>query len=713
VAAFASTSQKTTVPPWREDAGCEPIIVLALPLEISGGCENSRGLTMMQRITRRTRLARAATVACLAIGGVLGVTVTAAANVGNPGSFTFTVTGGSLQVGQVAVGLPAGSMAGTIDASGAFSLPQSSLVVTDQPFSDNVLGESVDGTVSADTTSLSGTLDPATGTATLNSSLFMTASFSVSGILVNYSGTCTVGGIAPADHLPVTLTTGSPGVPYSDQTGAVTLVANLGNAVSCDPAIPVLLQSFIDGPEVLTLSGTTTPVLVPDAHLAVSPSPLAFGDLPLGTAKTLTVTFTNSGTDSTDISGIGLGGTDAADFTIVSGSLNCPGAVNNIAQVPPGSPCTVDVSFSPGATGDRTADLVVGNDSLDGTQTVPLTGTGSNSAVSLGATNLDFGQQVVGTSSAPTPVTVTNSGTTSLIISGVSVGGDFAAGASSCTAQPVPAGQACVINVTFSPTTTGPRTGMVTIKSNAASSPDSVTLTGTGVAPVLSAGPGSLAFGTVPIGTTSSSQTVTVSNTGTSGLHVSGATANAPFVISSDGCSGAGAIAPGGTCQIAVQYAPASTGPASGALTISSDGGTATVTLAGTGSPSADLNVSMGASPNPVHRNKTLTYTITVVNAGPAAASTVLAVDQLPANVQFQSLSAPSGASCVGPAVGATGTVKCTLGSLASGASVQLRIVTLVVAPKVVTISNTAQVSSAVFDPDLRDNAVTVSTAVQ
>jgi uncharacterized repeat protein (TIGR01451 family) len=667
----------------------------------------------MRRITRRTRLARILTVACLAIGGVLGITLAAAANVANPGSFTFTVTGGSVQVGEITVGLPPSSMDGTIDASGAVSLPQSSLVVTDEPFSDNAFGETVSGTVSMDTTSLSGTLDPSTGAVTLNTSLFVSASFSVAGILVNYSGTCTIGGSAPADHLPATLTTDSPGVPYSDLTGAVTLTANLGDAASCDPTLPVLLQSFLNGPEVLTVSGTTTPILLPDAHLAVTPNPLAFGTLPLGTAKTLPVTFTNSGTDATDISGIGLSGQDTADFTIVSGSLTCPGAANNVGQVPPGSPCTVDVSFSPGATGDRTANLVVGNDSVDGTQTLTLTGTGTNSAVSLGAANLNFGQQVVGTSSAATPVTVTNSGTTSLIVSGVSAGGDFAADASSCTAQPVPAGQGCVINVTFSPTATGLRTGTVKITSNAASSPDSITLAGTGVAPVISVAPASLAFGSVPIGTTSSQQTVTVSNLGTSALHVSGAAASAPFAISSDGCSGAGAIAPGGSCQIAVQYAPASTGPASGSLTISSDGGTAAVTLAGTGSPSADLNVSMGASPNPVHRNKTLTYTITVANAGPSAASAVLAVDQLPANVQFQSLSAPSGASCVTPAVGATGTVKCSLGSLSPGASVQLQIVTLVVAPKAVTISDTAQVNSAVFDPDLRDNTVTVSTAVQ
>jgi uncharacterized repeat protein (TIGR01451 family) len=690
------------------------IIVLAFPREVAGDCQNIKGLTMRgitRRITRRSSLAKALTVACLAAAGVLGISLTASANVGNPGSFTFTVTGGSLQVGQLSLALPAGTMAGTIDSGGAVSIPQSSLAVTGQPFNQNVLGATVSGTISASTTALSGTLDPATGAASLSTSVSASVSVSVSdGILLNYTGVCTIAGGAP---LPVTMTTAAPGVPYNNQTGAVTLAADLGETASCTPTPPLLLDNFISGSEQLTLSGTTTPVLLPDAHLAVTPSPLAFGSLSLGTAKTLTTTFTNAGTDPTTISGITVSGPDAADFSIVPGSLTCPGAQNNVAQVAPGAPCAVDVSFAPGATGDRSADLAVTSDSVDGTQTVPLTGTGTNAAVSLGSSSLGFGQQVVGTSSAPAPLTVTNSGTTSLVISQVSAGGDFAADGSACTAQPVPAGQGCVINVTFAPTATGPRAGTVTITSNAASSPDSVTLTGTGVAPVISVSPGSLAFGTAPIGTTSSQQTVTVSNLGTSALHVSAAAASAPFLISSDGCSGAGGIAPGGSCQVAVQFAPASTGPASGTLTISSDGGTGTVALSGAGSPAADLNVSMGAGPNPVHRNKALTYAITAANAGPSAASAVLVVDQLPANVQFQSLSGPAGASCVTPAVGATGTVKCTVGSLAAGASVQLQIVTLVVAPKAVTISDTATVSSAAFDPDLRDNQVTVSTAVQ
>jgi uncharacterized repeat protein (TIGR01451 family) len=424
--------------------------------------------------------------------------------------------------------------------------------------------------------------------------------------------------------------------------------------------------------------------------------------------------LSNSGTDDTLITEpLTLSGQNAGDFSNLISTTCGQNTASGLLDVPAGGFCTIGITFTPAATGDRSASLVLTNSSVEGTQTLSLTGAGINPAVSLGAASLDFGQQVVGTTSQPMTITVANTGTTDLIVQDAAVTGDFAADATGCTALPVPPGQTCAISVTFSPTATGTRSGTLSITSNAASSPDTATLTGTGVAPVLAVTASSLDFGTVPIGTLSSPQNVTVTNAGTSGLHVTAATASGPFAISADGCSGGSAIAPGNSCQISVQFAPVSTGPASGTLSISSDGGTAAVALTGSGSPSADLNVSIGAAPNPVHRNKDLTYTITVQNAGPSAASGTVTADQLPPNVQFLSLSAPAGTSCTKPAIGSTGTVKCFLGSLADGSSLQLKIVVLVVAPKGVTISDTVKATSNTFDPDLQDNQATVFTVVQ
>jgi uncharacterized repeat protein (TIGR01451 family) len=673
---------------------------------------------MRHRISA-TLAARMLAVACLAATGVLLAPAAAWAGVGNPGSFTFSVTGGSLQVGLLGFPFPPGSMDGQIDASGAISIPQSSLQLPNGPFSfsqdEPLVGTvSVTGTAEGDTTSLSGTLDPVTGAASLTTSVFASASFTatINDVPV-YSGTCSVGGSALADHAPATLTTDPPfGVPYDEKTGAVSLAGQISVPVNCDPGLPDVLQFLISGGATISLSGTTTPILLPDSHLAVTPNPLDFGDVLLGFDKTLTVTFSNSGTDDTSIFKIVIDGQNPNDFIVRIPSLTCVVGPDAFI-VPAGTSCTVDVTFFPTATGDRTATLEFPNSSIDGIQTLPLTGTGINPAVSLSAPSLDFGQQVVGSTSQPKTISVANIGTTDLTVHNVTASGDFGADATGCTAQPVPPGQACAINVTFSPTATGSRSGTLTITSNAASSPDTVALAGTGVAPVIAVSPGSLAFGTVPIGTVSSAQSVTVTNAGTSGLNVTGTAVSGPFAVSADGCTGASAIAPGNSCQVGVQFTPGSTGPASGTLTIKSDGGTAAVSLSGSGSASADLNVSIGAAPNPVHRNKTLTYTITVQNAGPSAAAGTVTADQLPSNVKFQSLSAPAGSSCTMPAVGSTGTVKCSLGSLAAASSPQLKIVVLVVAPKGVTISDTVKANSNTFDPDLQDNQATVFTVVQ
>ena len=660
----------------------------------------------------KTLAARMVAVAGLTAAVLLLAPGIASASVGNPGSFTFTVTGGSLSLGALSLPVPLGSMAGQIDSAGAVSIPQSSVQLTDFPI-DTTAGTPlgtlvVTGTANVTTTALSGTLDPVTGQVSLSSSLYGAVSFTATiANVLSYTGTCSIGD--PANFVPMTMTTGSPGVPYSDHTGAVTLAANLGNVVSCNPPLPLGLQFFISGSAELTLSGTTAPILLPDAHLSVTPNPLAFGDVPVGSSSTMTVTLSDAGTDDTFISDtVTLGGQNPGDFNI--GATTCAQSVSGL-YVPAGGSCTADVTFAPTATGNRSASLGFTNSSVDGTQTLALTGTGTAPAMSLSATSLDFGQQHVGTSQAQT-VTVTNTGTANLIVGLATTTGDFTADLTACNLQPVPPGQTCGIIVTFTPTSTGPQSGTLTVTSNAASGSDTVALTGTGVNPVIAVTPGIVAFGAVPIGTVSNQQIITVTNAGTTSLHVAGTTVSAPFMIS-DGCTGGGAIAPGGSCQIGVQFAPASTGSASGTLTITSDGGTATVALSGSGSPSADLNVSMGAGPNPVHRNKALTYAITVRNAGPSAASGLLAVDQLPPAVQFLSLSAPAGSSCITPAVGATGTVKCTVGSLAPGGSLQLTVDVLVVAPKGGTISNTVQVTASSFDPDLQDNRVTVLTSVQ
>jgi len=82
-------------------------------------------------------------------------------------------------------------------------------------------------------------------------------------------------------------------------------------------------------------------------------------------------------------------------------------------------------------------------------------------------------------------------------------------------------GASCTINVSFAPTAGGAVSGTLTLTNNAANSPQSVALSGTGVTPAaVSLSPSSLAFVGQQVGTTSAPQTITLTNTGGMNLNI-------------------------------------------------------------------------------------------------------------------------------------------------------------------------------------------------
>src|SRR5512133_3175801 len=137
-------------------------------------------------------------------------------------------------------------------------------------------------------------------------------------------------------------------------------------------------------------------------------------------------------------------------------------------------------------------------------------------SVSLSPTSLTFGNVVVATTSASKLVSVTNTGSATLIVSSVAASANFSQ-SNNCT-QIAPK-MKCTITVTFSPAARM-HTGTLTIKDNASSGTQTVPLQGTGVPPVVMSAT-AIMFGNVVVGSSSAVKTSTLTNNQTKVLNIS------------------------------------------------------------------------------------------------------------------------------------------------------------------------------------------------
>jgi hypothetical protein len=137
------------------------------------------------------------------------------------------------------------------------------------------------------------------------------------------------------------------------------------------------------------------------------------------------------------------------------------------------------VSLESGGSQETNATFTVG------TTITPIEPSGSGTAVAtepvlnISGDSIDFGSLYVGETSDPIELILTNSGTVPLNILDISISSGFIE-ASNC-GDNVPAGGDCIFDVQYVPTTNGDITGKLTIVSNAASSPDTINLTGSGM----------------------------------------------------------------------------------------------------------------------------------------------------------------------------------------------------------------------------------------
>ncbi len=318
------------------------------------------------------------------------------------------------------------------------------------------------------------------------------------------------------------------------------------------------------------------------ASISLSPNPLPFGNQPVGiTSPTQSITLSNPGTGPLTITNIVITG----DYAPVSTSTSCPYTGGTVVS---GGTCTIDVAFTPTATGTRNGTVTVTDNGPGSPQTVSLTGTGTPAVPIAGVSpsSLTFANQAVNTVSASQPVTLSNTGSAPLAIASITATANF--GVSSTCGGSVAAGGSCTINVTFAPTTGGALNGTLTVTDNSngtAGSTQTVSLSGTSLAPLAGVAPSSLTFANQLQGTTSAPQPVTLSNTGTATLTIASITASSNFGQTTT-CGGT--LAASASCTINVTFTPTATGALSGTLTVTDDsngtvGSTQTVALSGTG----------------------------------------------------------------------------------------------------------------------------------
>jgi len=276
----------------------------------------------------------------------------------------------------------------------------------------------------------------------------------------------------------------------------------------------------------------------------------------------------------------------------------------------------------------------------------------SGATAGVTPSSVSFSSQAAGTTSAVKTVTLTNSGSSALSISSIEASGDFAQ-TNNCSSS-LAASSSCTVNVTFSPRVAGAITGALTFSDGATTSPQLVTLNGTGVTP-LSFKPASLSFASVAVGHTSA-KTVTVTNNQTTTISLSPA-ASADYSITGGTCGAS--LAAAAKCTITVTFAPTSSGAINGGLAITTNGALspqiAALSGTGTGGPAVPLTFSPA----------TLSFSATGIGVT-SASKTITVTNSGASSVTINSISASAAYTAVGSGASPCGGVlaasaKCTL----------------------------------------------------
>jgi len=335
---------------------------------------------------------------------------------------------------------------------------------------------------------------------------------------------------------------------------ANTCGSTLGAGLNC--TISVTFKPNAEGSQSATLTvvdsvGTQTSALSGSGTaVKFNPASLAFPSTAVGvTSAPLTDTMTNLSNSPITITSITIGGANPTDFA----QTNTCGST-----LPANSSCTITVTFSPTAVGSRSANVTVTDSDVTSPQKLILTGTGTQANVSYTVlpTSITYPSENVGLQSTCQPVVVTNTGTTSLTVSSFTLTPflvfQLQYGYAPKTLSPNQTSTYCI---KFVPQAAQAYTGQLSITIAGVSNPSIVSFTGTGVTTtaVATVTPNVLTFAPQPLGTTTS-QTVTVNNTGHAAFHLSSIANQPPFSYS--GFTSSVAIQPNTSFSFQVNFTP-------------------------------------------------------------------------------------------------------------------------------------------------------------
>lgn len=348
----------------------------------------------------------------------------------------------------------------------------------------------------------------------------------------------------------------------------------------------------------LTAASTLKPAIT------LSSASFTFATQQVATQSTSqTLTIVSSGNAPVTFGTFGLTG----DFVE---NDNCAGQTIAV-----GSTCTVTISFAPSATGARAGQLTIYANIPTGQTTVALSGTASAPAsVVLTPVSLTFGSATVGATSAAQIITVSNTGGTPATLGTPALTGDFALTANTCGAT-LASQTGCSLSIAFVPSSSGKRSGTLTLTDSAGT--QTAQLTGTGSSPATDTlAPSALTFAQQAIGTSSPTQQLTLTNAGDVPLTlIATAITSGDFGVTNT-CGNS--LAAHSSCAISVAFIPVAVGTRAGTLTVTDQFRVQTITLTGTGVAPAGVSLSpanLTFNPTGVG-NSAVAQTLTLTNNG-------------------------------------------------------------------------------------------------